>query len=145
MNYIWLYVSIICYLLMSLSFLLMPADFFLDEKKADLCVRIAGISFWIFLLLGIATQVILFVRLRKNQPQSSRKQRIGLLSFFQNIGGIIADSVTVLSFVGVVISMLVTDSRGYICYVFLSLFVFSFCMHCVLNGKTFYHITKNIK
>lgn len=137
---IWLYASIICYLLMSLSFLAMPANILPNGWSEELCMRIAGISFWSFLLLGIVSQVVCSVRRRR---WGGQKHRVGLICFFQNKWAAVADVAMFLSLIGLVVAMIATDSRGYLCYIFISLFVFSFCMHCICNGKNFNHILKS--
>ena len=147
-NLMLLYISIGSFFLMSVSFLLMPIDF--ATKGMEVLNFMIGIMFWVFLLLGIITQVILgrvrkswFIRNRIRRFQSTGK--IGLISFVQNLPACISDGVLVLSIIGLIISVVITNGIGYACYIFLSMTVFSFCMHCILNGKVYYFLTNQDK
>lgn len=131
---IWLVLSLTFYLAMSVTFLFMP----LEEETF-----FSGYVFWAGLLGGIVTQIILnaqrkaFFRKNHISYKNAGKARIGLLRVFANIPAKIADIAFVLSLVGTVIAMVVTDGYGYVCYVFISLTVFSFILHCIFNGRNF--------
>lgn len=143
---IWLCVSIASFLLMSITFMFMPLDSS-GVYQADWYSIAVGACFWIFLILGIVTQFILSKRRRDwyriQRVKSRNYKRIGLFAFFQNKFAIVADVAVVISLVGFTATMFITNSVGYTCYVFLSLLVFTFCMHCILNGKIYYHITNH--
>lgn len=135
-----LYLSIGSFLLMSVSFLLMPIDFAaIGLPIVDVLI---GIMFWVFLLLGIVTQIVLG-QMRKKRVAANQTRRtqlsgkIGLLSFMQNLPACIADGAFVFSVIGLIVSAVLTSASGYACYVFTALTVYSFCMHCILNGKTY--------
>lgn len=142
---IWLVISIVSFFLMSFSFMLMPVETSSSFGEMSVVSYIAGIMFWLFLITGIVTQIVLFRRRQDwyviNRIRGNRIcQKIGIISFFKNIYAIISDVVAVISLVGLIISLVATDGTGYICYVFISIFIFAFCMHCVLNGKNYYHV-----
>lgn len=144
---LWLWISIVSFLIMSVMFLIMPLDNKIPELRSGNASVIVGICFWAFLLIGIFAQVILSLR-RKAWYQSQRinikrscAKRIGAIAFFSNMQALIADLVGVVALIGLIISAFLTHSTGYICYVFLALLSFAFCMHCILNGKVYYHIT----
>ncbi len=143
---IWLCVSIASFLLMSITFMFMPLDSS-GEARTNLYTVVVGACFWIFLVLGIVTQFILSKRRRDwyriQRVRSRNYNRIGLLAVFKNKLAIVADIAFVISLLGFAVTMFMTNSTGYTCYVFLSLLVFSFCMHCILNGKIYYHITNH--
>lgn len=147
---IWLGFSIIFFLMLSVSFLLMPLGNEASTESISLYTLIAGLMFWISIIMGIITQCVLAYR-RKNWQAIHRikkarvAQRIGLISFFKNSYAAIADAATILSLIGLVIVMIATQGSGYICYVCISLFVFSFSMHCILNGKVFYYVVNQNK
>lgn len=146
--FVLLYISIGSFFLMSCSFLLMPIDF--AAKGLQIVNLLIGIMFWLFLVLGITIQLILS-KIRKNWFTKNHirrfqcKSRIGLISFVQNIPACIADGVCVISLIGLIISVIITSATGYACYIFMSLLVFSFCMHCILNGKIYYFLTNQDK
>ena len=147
-NYMTLYTSIGSFFLMSVSFLLMPIDF--AAKGQQIFNLLIGIMFWVFLILGIITQTMLnrarkswFIRNHIRRFQFRGK--IGLISFLQNLPACIADGMLVLSVIGLIISIIVTNGIGYVCYIFMSLTVFSFCMHCILNGKIYFFLINQDK
>ena len=147
---VWLGVSVFFFLMLSISFLLMPIEGGNPEKSLSGYGLAAGAMFWLSIIMMIVTQSVL-ARRRKSWctahriRKSKMPQKIGLISFFKNGYAIIADVVTVISLAGFIIAMFATQGTGYICYVFASLFVFSFSMHCVLNGKVYYYIVNKDK
>ena len=151
LDVLWLWISIVSFFLMSATFLLMPLDNMISSLKDSKIVLIAGIGFWSFLIIGIVSQVILAARRRswyKTQRLSERRsnvRRIGLIVFGFNKLASAADILMIVSLIGMVVSMMFTKATGYICYVFLAMLSFAFCMHCILNGKIFYHITHHYK
>lgn len=147
-EFMLLYISIGSFLLMSFSFLLMPIDF--ATKGLQIVNILIGIMFWLFLLIGIITQVALTQKRKKwfkkhHLKQYRLKMRVGVISFFQNTLGCIADIISAVSLIALIITAVLTDAAGFMCYVFLELFVFSFIMHCILNGKNYYFITNKQK
>lgn len=147
---IWLGLSIFFFLMFSVSFLLMPLGSESPTENISAYTMVAGLMFWISIIMGIATQCVLAHRRRSwyviHRIRKVRAtQKVGLISFFKNSYATVADAVTILSLIGLVIAMIATQGTGYICYVLVSLFVFSFSMHCILNGKVFYHIINQNK
>lgn len=144
-NFIWFIVSITSYALMSASLLLIPLDKTIEYDAMDI---VPGVMFWLFLVLGIIGQIVLsarykrFVKFDKQKKGQKRNSKIGLLSFFKNIPAIIADVGFVIGLMAFVIAMKVTEGLGNICYVFLAVCIFSFCAHCIFNGKIFRQITE---
>lgn len=147
-GFMMLYISIGSFFLMSVSFLLMPIDF--AAKGLQIFNLLIGIMFWAFLILGIVTQAMLNKQ-RKSWLVRNRIRRfqfrgkIGLISFLQNLPACIADGILVLSIIGLIISIIATNGIGYTCYIFMAMTVFSFCMHCILNGKVYYFLTNQEK
>lgn len=145
---IWLITSIGGFVLMSTSFLLMPLD--KTAELYDTMDIIPGVMFWLFLIVGIAGQIMLCIR-RKRFLESdrrkrfqARKGRVGLFNVFKNIPAIVVDVGFILSLVALVITTMVTHGMGYLCYILLAVCVFCFCAHCIFNGKIFnYMIEKN--
>lgn len=135
-------ISIGSFLLMSVSFMLMP----LKSLKLT-----PGILFWAGMALGILTQVILetrrraFFRFYKVRRKNMQKPRNGLLSFCSNPWATVADGAMLLSFLATILAFIFTKGYGYVCYVFIATTVFSFCMHCVLNGRIFFHANNQLK
>ena len=135
-------ISLVFYLVMSLTFLFMP----LEEETF-----FSGYVFWAGLLGGIVTQILLnaqrkaFFRRNHISYKNSKKSRVGILRFFANRPAMIADIVCGAALLGTVVSMIVTKGYGYVCYVFISLTVFSFILHCIFNGRNFDFILNKSK
>lgn len=131
--------SVVSFFLMSASFLLMPIDLMANA--------VVGIMFWIFFLLGIVFQIILasqkesWIQNEQKRKRRLHKKRVGIFSFMQNFLACIADVICVLCIIGLIVSVYLTNGIGYVCYIFMAMLSFSFCMHCILNGKIYYYIT----
>lgn len=135
-------ISIISYFLLAASFLFMP----LEKEQLQI---MAGVMFWVFLILGIVSQVLLAIWFRqacsKNKEWRIQKQRIGIFTIGKNKFSVVADIVLLISAVTFVVLMIFTRGTGYISYIVLTILVFSFSMHCVLNGKVYYYICERAK
>lgn len=144
-NIAWMVMSIVGFVVMAISFLIMPIN--VTVEKSGIFEYVPGFMFWIGLLLGAVGQIVLAVRCRKWVVRRKRghKKRIGLISFFKNIPAIIVDVSFVISLVGVIISTKITQGMGYICYVFLSICTLTFCLHCVFNGNIYKHLIGLVK
>lgn len=140
-------ISVISFLLMSVMFLLMPIDNLVSTLKDSKITLIVGVGFWGFLIIGIVAQIILanrrkvWYRIQRLNEKRSSARRIGLLVFASNTPALIADIAALISIIGLVIAVILTHATGYVCYIFLATLSFSFCLHCILNGKVYYHIT----
>lgn len=144
---LWLYGSYGCFFLMSASFLIMPLDAYNENIKTSTLNMVSGLCFWVFLIIGCILQGVL-AHYRKKwcsryrmSKEVEKKSGRGVVSFFKNSSAIVADITFLLGIVCVAIAMVLTESKGYICYVFIAVTVFSFCMHCIFNGKNYYFVT----
>ena len=132
-------ISVGGYLLMSVSFLLLPFQV------------VPGIFFWGGLAVGTVLQILLEVRRRaffaayKVNRKKMQKPRVGLLCFGSNRSASIADGVMVVSLVAMTVTLIITKGFGYICNVFIAVTVASFCLHCVLNGRIYFHAKNQLK
>ena len=126
--------SLLCYFAMSLTFLFMPL-----EKDTF----VSGIVFWTGLVGGSVMQIMLnaqrkdFFRKNNISYKNTKKSRAGIARFFTNRPAKIADVSFCVSLMATVIALIATKGYGYLCYVFISLTVFSFVLHCIFNGKNF--------
>ena len=150
---ILLYLSVFCFLAFSVSFLLMPVETEAQINGISVPSFIAGIMFWLGLISGCLSQVLLAVRynnrMRAKANGNGRKvtptSRIGLFSILRNTPAIIADVGCAVSFAGLVAVFVITSGTGYVCFSFMSAFSFTFVMHCILNGRVYANITSTIK
>lgn len=150
MDMVWLSLSVLSLLAFAVSFLLMPLGEEALNGQISNYAFIAGLMFWISMAVLLVTQCVLAFRRRAwckthRNKRASVTQRIGLISFFKNKFAMVADVVMLLSLIGLVVVLILTQGIGYVCYVFVSLFVFSFGMHCILNGKVFYCVKNRDK
>ena len=142
MDRILLGISIGGFLLMSVSFLLMPID------SGEIT---SGLLFWIGLLVGAVLQVTLEARRRaffksyKVKREKVQKPRNGLLSFGSNREATVADGAMIVSFVAMLLVFVLTKGYGYVCYVMIALTLMSFCLHCILNGRIYFHAKNQLK
>ena len=111
-----------------------------NEATNKILRLVFPIVFWLGL---IAEQVFIWKAnsLRKYFEVTVKKRRIrmnpGIVSILQTEAGAIADIVFAVSLVVFVILMATGIGEKAIQYIFIFLLVFSFRLHCILNGKNF--------
>ena len=132
---------VILLVLMALSVALMPLGTrFKEITKIPLYV--IGLLFWIGLIGTILSAVKINIS-RKSSPVFRElygdKAKLGLIHFFQNRLAIIFDFVLFLSIIGLIISRIVFNSLS-IQFILISILIFSFGMHCMLNGIDYIYI-----
>ena len=137
------WISAFGFFAMSLSFLFIYQD--IMYIGTSIRKVIAGIVFWVMLIIGIAAQIMLYLSLRKSIKAdfTTKKRKIGLICFFSNRYAAVADLFMTLSVITLIISYAFTDASNYFNYIILSVFVFSLSMHCILNGRKFYYMKHN--
>ena len=89
-------VSVLSLCFFSFSFLLMSIENENTSEKLSICSLIAGIIFWISMLILIVVQIVLSLRMKKWMKKHKIKQfrdasKIGIISFFKNAYAIVAD------------------------------------------------------
>ena len=132
-----LLVSVACFLLMSVDFLIMPIANNI-EKDMRWFEILTGILFWLPLIIGVILQVVLSLNYKKNiSKDMTDNKRFGAISFFKNKIAAVFDVISIISLITFIAMLIFTNATSYFCYILISLFVFSFCMHCILNGKIF--------
>ncbi len=128
--------SIAGFSIMSASFVLMPIN---------ALEFVPGILFWGGLLIGVALQITLEIRRRaffasyNVKCKTMQKPRNGLLSFRTNTPAKIADYTLIVSIPITVLAFILTKGTGFICYILIALTVMAFCLHCILNGRIYFH------
>ena len=145
--------TIISFFIMSTDFLLMPISNLITTHNTRWIDILSGIVFWISLISAIVLCLFyiqscqLWRKQNITDENGHNKRQIGLITFFSNPFSIVADAVMCISFFVFIMLMIFTDRTGFICYVDIAFLTFSFCMHCILNGKYFnaLFINKNNK
>lgn len=118
-----------CLSLLTASFVLMP----FDDTVAALRY-VAGAAFW----LGLIGTVCMAVLLCRCAPQ----KKLGVLQFFTNNEAKVFDSTMLLALLGFIIAKL-CEAPLWLMFVLWALFVFSFGMHCMVNGTCYVDIKNN--
>ena len=117
----------------SLIFSFMTSDATTAGRVGSITI---GIIFWLGLIAGVVFTILLSKQIKAT---GIHKGKIGLITFFSNPIAIIFDCLMILSFIGSVL-IVVFQSEQLIGYFVIALFIFSFEMHCVLNGKNYLYI-----
>ncbi len=139
---VFLGVSLGGFLLLSVSFLLMPLESM---------TIIPGLLFWGGLVVGIAFQIVLEVRRRaffaayNVRREKMQKPRNGFLTFGSNQAAIIADFTLAVSGVAAILTYILTKGSGYICFFLIAIVLLSFFLHCILNGRNYFYINHKTK
>lgn len=135
-----LYVTFL--LILSISILLMPIGS-VHKEQSKIPMFIAGGCFWVG-LIGTLMMVLKINKARKQsyliRDKKSGAKQFGLICFFQNKEAKIADIAMFVVIICFIITKIFTDSFYWL-FIFLALFVFSFGMHCMLNGKNYIYLT----
>ena len=127
-------IIIVCLLASSACILIVPVA----HNQKGLTMLCSSL-FWSLMLIGY----VLFWRIyhvRKKQIRKASKHRIGILVFFQNTMARCEDCLFFAGIVLLLISMKATFLQGYIQFVLCCLVLFSFHMHCILNGNVYRYI-----
>lgn len=141
------YFLYVCFLLIiSVSILLMPYSV-ASEGETYVPVYITGGLFWGG-IIGLAFTVFSINRsrkasLRKEKAPSTPKQ-LGIIHFFKNTPAKIADIMMILSLVCFIVCSFITNNI-FIQFIIIAVFVFSFGMHCLLNGVNYIYIKGNVR
>lgn len=127
--------------LLSLSISVMPFAVRLSDKIM-LLSYLSGIMFWSGLTGTIVSAAVITRSKRKSRQFSKENpecRKIGIIHFFQNRTAAVYDILMGIVFAGLVITCVLLPTSS-VPLVFLSLFIFSFGMHCMLNGSNYIYI-----
>lgn len=125
-------VQITAFFVSSVSICFMPLGSYYDGKSERVLAIIFGIIFWLFLIIGIGLNVLIY----KSNKEKQISGRCGIIRLFQNKYAKITDVILMISFIASVI-IIVCKSTIYFGAIVLFAFAFSFEMHCILNSKYF--------
>lgn len=137
-----LWMSLCGFFLMSISFMLMPVE------SAHM---VSDLLFWSGLIIGVVCQIVLEARRRaffskyNVKREKMQKPKNGLLTFGSNRIAMVADTFLVASAIMTIITFVFTKGYGYLCYACIAVLLFSFCMHCVFNGRNYFHANNQNK
>ena len=120
--------------LFSISFLIMPLASGLSLNGDNFLLTMTALWFWLSAILAGIT--FLLANKKGMTATSSIQSRPGIFCFFKNPWAKLADSGFGVSLSGFIL-VTIAASNSYLPYILVSLSVFTFLMHCVLNGKNF--------
>ena len=127
--------------LCALAIALMPIGSTMKDKSM-LMMYFSGAGFWIG-LLGTIFMALRINHCRKANHRFSEvlgnRKQLGLFHFFQNTEAMIMDSVMILSVITLIIAKFLNADLQII-YAIIAVFIFSFGMHCMLNGMNYIYI-----
>ena len=130
----------------SFSFVLMPIAESLKEWSF-VPLLLVGVLFWVG-AVGLLIVLININYSRRNSAEFKRMypdlRRFGLVSFFKNAPAAIADILLFISLTGEIILLIFTDLY-YLKFIGIAVIVFSFGMHCMLNGVNYIYVNYNIR
>lgn len=125
----------------SLAIALMPVSNELQDKTR-LILYCVGAFFWI----GLIGTVAMTIKINQNRKASHRfheiygnRKQFGLIHFFQNGEAFVMDVVMFISIASLIIAEFCKASVQIISII-IAVFVFSFGMHCMLNGMNYKYI-----
>ncbi len=141
-----LFIYIAFMLVLSASIVLMPFGVEMAEKTMAV-TYISGALFWGG-LAGAVTMAAIITCSRCRSDEFGKlypnHKRLGLIHFFGNIPAVICDILMFISLVGFIITNVLMGTTIWP-FIFLSLLIFSFGMHCMLNGSNYVYINYKIK
>ena len=107
---------------------------------------VTGAAFWIGLIGTIVMSVRICRQGNKLGAASGKKKesRVGLIRFFQNEKAVVADVAMFVAAFGFVVMVIIPDNIYWL-FVFLAMLIFSFGMHCMLNGAYYNQMIKEEK
>ncbi len=125
---------------LSLSFAFMP--FSTREGSSKSLVMATGLLFWLG-LLGTIFFALLINHFRRSDAAfnkaAKKYRRFGLTHFFQTFPGMIFDIILILTTIAFVVIVAMNLSLS-IKFILISVIIFSFGMHCMLNGINFVYV-----
>lgn len=142
---ILLFTSIMFMFLFSASFLLMPIASQRSLEGKSIVLLINGLWFWITGIIAL----ILYMIINQNRKKQLRNindienTKSGIIQFFSNSWAKAVDCLFLVSLIGLIIFIIILP-QSYFVFIFAFISVFTFLMHCVLNGKNFKYIIGNL-
>lgn len=123
--------------LLSLSFgiAIMPMGSAIKTESLFFTI-VSGILTWLGLIGTIFVAIKINIYIKAFKTNKNEKPQLGLTHFFQNKEAFFIDIVMFVAICGFVLSKFLLNNIV-ASFVLLALFVFSFGMHCMLNGENY--------
>ena len=140
----YLYVAFL--LIWSIAIVLMPIAS-AQKDVTKILLFLSGGCFWTG-LIGTITMAVKINNARKRshrfRESHSKLKQLGMISFFKNKEAKITDVTMFVALICFIITRIYAD-KLYWSFSFLALFVFSFGMHCMLNGINYIYLNYKIR
>lgn len=136
--------SLICLAVSSFSILgVVNASF--DENYGSKAAAITvAVAFWAGLIIGYALLIKLNINRRASAVKIGRFKtggcQFGIFKFFRNKEATVADIVMMLSLISFIIFRILDDVSVYLDLTVIALLIYSFHLHCILNGQNYRYI-----
>lgn len=142
----WLILFVAFDIIFATSIIVLP--FVLTSDEAMVPYRfLVGALFWIGLLGLIATAVWINTKRRRSNGfkiASEGKKKLGAIHFFQNYYATAADIIMLVSLLAVILLEWVANRQS-LAISTIGVFIFSFNMHCMLNGICYEYINYKVR
>ena len=134
------FAALLSFLLTAVVILLMPLDIMLGVLDAQWYDALLGALLYLSLIMGTVFSVLYLIKAKKAAAALDTKRTLkkglpGIISFFKNPYGAIADIAFVAGLIGFIITIIIDYGTHYITYIFLAFAVSGFAGHCFFNGK----------
>ncbi len=110
-----------------------------NENIGELLKKVIPLIFWI----GVILEQFLLLLLRIINRKNIIKGMPGIISFFKNVYGKMADIVVIISLIVSFLLVTLNIGQAYIQYVLISMVILFFRLHAIFNGRVFRSLNKN--
>lgn len=135
--------SVAGFVLSSLSILCIPLYDGMSDSNSFLNAYLVGVLFWVGLVAGVLTFICAWKSVKDEDEYQSIKKRThpGAVSFFKTSCSIISDAVFICIFIVIILGIFVLKFPEIISLVLIFVFLITFCLHFLLNGRVFRYLS----
>ena len=135
--------SILGFFVCALSALLLPLSV-AAGRQLSVIGLLVGILFWVGLLGGIVLFFMSWLKVKSDRGYLTLKteSRWGLISFFRSGPAATADVLCIVMIIATVVGNLLPVFPYVLNAVIIFILIFTFCLHCILNGRVFRYLCK---
>lgn len=139
-------ITVLCFLPISMAVLLLPLCGTGKSAWQETLGIVVGILFWGGIIVGSVSYFLMYKKYRKLLAQEELKSKIPVfLRFFSNPIAIGVDAVLILSLAGTIYCIAAFQANAVLEFISLFLFVTSFYLHFMVNGKILQYIAQRKK